>query len=111
MTGNNQLAGLPAAIALQIQAELSRYPDVRQAILFGSRALGTHRRNSDIDLCLDAPDMPFPDFLKLAAVLDEQVLPYSLDLVLKHHIDNPELLDHIQRVGVVVFGQSGSESI
>ena len=105
MTGVDRLAGLPAGAALQIQAELSRYPAVRQAILFGSRALGTHRRNSDIDLCLDAPDMPFPDFLQLAAELDEQLLPYSLDLVLQHHIDNPDLLEHIQRVGVVVYSR------
>lgn len=103
MTGSEQLAGLPSAIARQIQAELSRYPAVRQAILFGSRAMGTHRRNSDIDLCLDAPDLPFADFLQLAAMLDEQVLPYSLDLVLQHHIDNSDLLDHIRRVGVVVY--------
>ena len=45
--------------------------------------MGTHRPNSDIDLCLDAPDMSFPTHLQLAADLDEQLLPYSLDLVLK----------------------------
>lgn len=61
----------------------------------------THRANSDIDLCLDAPDLSFQSFLQLASVLDELVLPYSLDLILKHHIDNPDLLNHIQRVGLV----------
>jgi predicted nucleotidyltransferase len=65
--------------------------------------MGTQRPNSDIDLCLDAPDMPFPAYLQLASTLDDLVLPYSLDLVLKHHIDNPDLLNHIQRIGVVVY--------
>ncbi|WP_420870156.1 nucleotidyltransferase family protein [Marinomonas arctica] len=75
---------------------------MQHAILFGSRAMGTHRANSDIDLCLDAPDLSFQSFLQLASVLDELVLPYRLDLILKHHIDNPDLLNHIQRVGLVV---------
>jgi predicted nucleotidyltransferase len=65
--------------------------------------MGTQRPNSDIDLCLDAPGMPFPVYLQLAGTLDELVLPYSLDLVLKDHIDNPDLLNHIQRIGVVVY--------
>ncbi|MET4001074.1 nucleotidyltransferase domain-containing protein [Marinobacterium sp. MBR-109] len=86
-----------------LQAELKRYPEVQRAILFGSRAMGTHRHNSDIDLCLDAPELPFQSFLQLAASLDERVLPYSLDLILKHHIDNPELIAHIQRVGQLVY--------
>lgn len=50
--------------------------------------------------------MPFPTYLQLAGTLDELVLPYSLDLVLKDHIDNPDLLSHIKRVGVVVYQQA-----
>lgn len=103
MTNADKLASLPAGIASMLQTELSQYPDVRQAILFGSRAMGTQRPNSDIDVCLDAPGMPFPTYLQLAGTLDELVLPYSLDLVLKDHIDNPDLLSHIKRVGVVVY--------
>ena len=103
MIKSDTAAGLPAGIAAQLQAELSQYPDVCQAVLFGSRAMGTHRPNSDIDLCLDAAAMPFPTYLQLAGTLDEMVLPYKLDLVLKEHIDNPDLLSHIQRVGVAVY--------
>jgi predicted nucleotidyltransferase len=103
VTNVDKLAGLPTGIAAKLQTELSQYPDVRQAVLFGSRAMGTQRPNSDIDLCLDAPGMPFPVYLQLAGTLDELVLPYSLDLVLKDHIDNPDLLNHIQRIGVVVY--------
>lgn len=103
MTEVKSLEGLPAGTADQLRVLLSHYPDVRQVLLFGSRAMGTHRPNSDIDLCLDAPAMSFPTYLQLAAELDEQLLPYSLDLVLKHQIDNPDFLSHIQRVGQVVY--------
>ena len=96
-------AGLPEGLLESLTANLREYPTVDQAVLFGSRAMGTHRANSDIDLCLDAPELPFADYLKLAAMMEEQVAPYGLDLVLRHHVDNPEFLDHIRRVGVVVY--------
>lgn len=105
MTSSKALAGLPTGVLEKLQTELRRYPEVQRAILFGSRAMGTHRHNSDIDLCLDAPALPFQSFLQLAATLDERVFPYSLDLILKHHIDNSELIAHIQRVGQLVYGR------
>jgi len=101
--------GLPEKLIAPLQRVLRGYPEVRQALLFGSRAKGTNRANSDIDLCLIAPDLAFTDYLQLAATLDEQLLPYSLDLVLQHHIDNPALLEHIQRVGVVAY-QSNTDA-
>ena len=103
MTEVKSLEGLPVGVADQLRASLRHYPEVHQVLLFGSRAMGTHRPNSDIDLCLDAPDMSFPTYLQLAAHLDEQLLPYSLDLVLEHQIDNPDFLSHIKRVGRVVY--------
>ena len=103
MTEVKSPEGLPVGVADQHRASLGHYPDVRQVLLFGSRAMGTHRPNSDIDLCLDAPEMSFPSYLQLAAHLDEQLLPYSLDLVLEHQIDNPDFLSHIKRVGRVVY--------
>ena len=106
MNTSEATTALPTHLAEPVQDELSRYPAIQQAILFGSRAMGSHRPNSDIDLCLVAPDLPFPDFLKLSMALDDQVLPYRLDLILKHHIENPDLLTHIDQVGVVVYSKS-----
>ncbi|PAU86550.1 hypothetical protein CK507_14795 [Pseudomonas sp. WN033] len=103
MTTADSVSSLPANLLGPVREALASCPAVRQAILFGSRALGTHRPNSDIDLCLDAPSLAFADYLKLAATLDELVAPYSLDLVLMHHIENPDFLAHIQRVGVTVY--------
>ena len=103
MNTSEATTALPANLAKQLQDELSRYPTIHQAILFGSRAMRSHRPNSDIDLCLVAPALSFPDYLKLSAALDDRVLPYRLDLILRHHIDNPDLLTHIDQVGVVVY--------
>lgn len=103
MTEIEAIAGFPPGVADRLKLEFSRYPAVHRVFLFGSRARGTQRPNSDIDLCLEAPELTFPDYLTLSSDLDERVFPYSLDLVLKHHIDNPDLIEHIERVGLVVY--------
>ena len=45
-------SGLPAATIGAIQQVFHRYPGIRQAILYGSRAKGNFRPGSDIDLTL-----------------------------------------------------------
>jgi hypothetical protein len=43
--------------------------------------------------------MSFSELLKLESEIDDLLLPYKVDLSLKHQIDNQELLEHIERVG------------
>jgi hypothetical protein len=43
---------------------------------------------------------------EIAGRLDESSIPYQMDLSLKDHIDNPSLLAHIDRVGVVFYERS-----
>ena len=61
--------------------------------------MGTHRENSDIDLCLLWNDLNLTDKLKIENDIDDLLLPWKVDLVLYHGIDNPKLLQHIQAVG------------
>ena len=72
---------------------------ITRALIYGSRAKGNYRRGSDIDIALDAPRMTYEDCLRLAATLDDLMLPWRIDLSLLHQIDNPALLEHIARVG------------
>ena len=40
-----------------LKAALGKFPEVRHAWVFGSRATGKARRASDIDLAIEAPDL------------------------------------------------------
>jgi hypothetical protein len=40
---------------------------------------------------------------KIENELDDLMLPYKIDLSVKAHIENPELLDHIDRVGLTFY--------
>ena len=72
-----------------------------RVILFGSRAMGTHRANSDVDLALDGETSPL-QAERLAAGLDELPLPYRFDVLSLCNVTNADLVAHIARVGVDV---------
>ncbi|GAB3979137.1 nucleotidyltransferase domain-containing protein [Spirosoma terrae] len=72
---------------------------VEQAVLFGSRAKGTHKPGSDVDIALKGADLTLNDLLALSVALDELWIPLRVDLLLYNRIDEPALLDHIDRVG------------
>lgn len=91
--------GLPAAAIDKLQGLFAAEPAIQRALVYGSRALGRQRPASDIDIALDAPDLAFPDFLRLVNAIDDLLLPWQVDLVLLSHVDNPELVAHIARVG------------
>ena len=92
----------PDAIA-RINGVLGKHPEVEQAMLYGSRAKGNYRDGSDIDLCLVGEMLTLTQLLKIENELDDLLLPYKIDLSLFHALDNPELVDHIRRVGSVFY--------
>ena len=77
---------------------LIQQADVDAIWLFGSRAMGRERPGSDIDLCVDAARLTHRDRLRLMADIDELLLPWTVDLALRHELP-PDLLSHVQRVG------------
>lgn len=94
--------GLDQPTVRRIVDLLAEYPEIRRVILFGSRAKGNFRPGSDIDLCLDAPGLNLSRQLDIETRLDDLLLPWKIDLVHLQAIDNPALLEHIERVGVVL---------
>jgi len=95
--------GLSSESIHKINLCLTQEPKIEKAILYGSRAKGTFRPGSDIDLTLIAPSMNLTELLALENKLDDLLLPYKIDLSLFHQIENPDLVAHIERVGKVFF--------
>ena len=92
--------GLPEVAIEKILGILTGYPAIERVILYGSRAKGNYRPASDIDLCLQAPMLQLSQQLEIENKLDDLLLPWKIDLTLRHNIENPALLEHIERVGV-----------
>ncbi len=95
--------GLTADTVDKIRGVFAQYPQVTKAILYGSRAKGIHRNGSDIDLTLKGPSLDLGLVNRISNDIDDLLLPYTLDLSIFSQIENPDLVDHIHRVGVVFF--------
>lgn len=101
-----QTTGLSAYVIGQIQGVLGQYPQIDSVILYGSRAKGNYRPGSDIDLTIKIKPDFTPDLSlhhRIATQLDDLDLIYSIDLSFYQHIENPDLIDHIDRVGVRIY--------
>lgn len=77
---------------------LSEFPQIERAVLFGSRAMGTFSRTSDIDIALYG-DITLKDQARIADALDQLSIPYRVDLVRMKTVTSPELLEHINVYG------------
>ena len=99
---NGAVSGLDAEELSQLQALFSCYPEIRKVILFGSRAKRTARKNSNIDLAVDGIENPLA-IESLSMELDELPLPYRFELQSMSTIKNQSLLEHIERVGIVIY--------
>ena len=93
--------GLSDRTLEKIRGVFSHYPQqVEKAILYGSRATGTYRNESDIDLTLYGAALTHSVLSGIDTELDDLLLPYTIDLSIFHQINNPAMVAQIQRVGV-----------
>ncbi len=104
--------GLPENAARKICRVLARYPEVAQAILYGSRAKGNYRHGSDIDLTLRGGAALTQGVLyKIIQEIDDLDLPYTIDLSIFADIHDPAVIEHIQRVGVVFYEKAPAHPV
>jgi len=102
--------GLKDATIQKICGVFAEYPQVEKAVLYGSRAKGNYKTGSDIDLTLyGAEDLTLDILYRLMDKIDDLLLPYSFDLSIFRTINDPDVIEHIQRVGVI-FYQKATES-
>jgi len=88
----------PETIEKLIQV-LSRNERVEQVVIYGSRAKGTYRNGSDIDLTMKGKYLEWKDLQEIEQAIDDLSLPYKIDLSIYEQIDNKELREHIDRCG------------
>lgn len=95
--------GLPSNTTEAIRQIFSRHEKIDKAVLYGSRAKGNYKTGSDIDLTLIGTSLNLSELFQIENELDDLLLPYKIDLSIFHQLDNPDLISHIQRKGVVFY--------
>ncbi len=96
-------SGLKDTEIAAIQRVFKMHPKITKVILYGSRAKGNYRPGSDIDLTLQGEGLEYVDLVAIDNELDDLLLPYTIDLSIQQQIENPDLIEHIERVGLEFY--------
>lgn len=92
--------GLSEEIYLQIKKITNKYYKY-QFKIFGSRARGDYKKNSDIDIAIFG-DIKDEDEYKILNEFDLLDIPYTFDIVFVEKITKKEFINSILREGVVL---------
>jgi predicted nucleotidyltransferase len=96
--------GITPKTFLLLMKTFESFPEVEEVILFGSRAKSNFKKGSDIDIVVKGESVTPRLVLKISATLNERLpIPYFVDVLIYSQIENPDLLDHIHRVGKVIY--------
>ena len=80
------------------------FPDIEQALIFGSRAKGNYKRGSDVDIALKGSQLSLDTVITVQGILNEDtIMPYHFDVLHYPTLANADLVAHIDRVGVVFY--------
>lgn len=96
--------GLPLSVFEAISEAAASHVEIEKVVLFGSRAKGTWKDGSDIDLCLIGEGITRSILASISWKLNEEgTLPWKFDILVRSLIVNSALLEHIERVGIEVY--------
>lgn len=84
---------------------LSANSRIERAVVFGSRAMGTHTTTSDVDIVLLGNELTLTDQAELSDAIDKLTVPQRVDLLLHRTIRNKNLLKQIEEHGVEWYRQ------
>lgn len=88
--------GLTSDVINLLKNVFSHYSEIEKVQIFGSRAIGNFRANSDIDLALWG-QIDEALLAKIAQELDDLPLPYLFDVKSYSSITHLGLREHIDR--------------
>jgi len=101
--------GLGEKVVALIRGVFHKHPEVNQVILYGSRAKGNYKVGSDIDLSMKGEGLNFSLLSTIHKELYALPIPYTVDLSILDSIDNTNLVEHIQRVGKILYRKEKHE--
>jgi predicted nucleotidyltransferase len=97
------LFGLSIEDIDKIKNLFKQFEFIDKVILYGSRAKGNYRPSSDIDITLFGKNLTLSELQLIENEIDDLLLPYKFDVSIYNQISNIELIEHIDRVGKVLY--------
>ncbi|MEX2445654.1 MAG: HI0074 family nucleotidyltransferase substrate-binding subunit [Alkalispirochaeta sp.] len=96
--------GLMPAHVEAIAAVLRDFDEIERVVVFGSRAMGTFKTGSDVDLCVFGTNVDAELARRVERTLNEKTpTPYRVDVLAYNAIENASLRQHVDQAGVPIF--------
>ncbi len=87
----------------ELIAILQKHPEVEQAVIFGSRAMGHYRPNSDVDMTLKGQNLTSKIASQIGSEIESSNIPYLFDLSIYHQLNNKNFIQHIESEGKIFY--------
>lgn len=97
--------GLEEEIIENIISVFEQNLKVDKAYIFGSRAKGNYRPDSDIDIAIQGQDLTTENIITMSVAFEEKGVILPIDLISYYTIKEPALKEHIDRVGVEFYSR------
>ena len=95
--------GLEENIIENIVNIIKKYDDVEMAKIFGSRARGDYKVQSDIDIALYGKELTNSINTNIFYEIDKLYLPYKIDLINFNTLEEDALKDNIEKEGIAIY--------
>ena len=95
--------GLDEKNIKKINKVFSDFSEIDFVKIYGSRAKGNYRYNSDIDITLEGNNITYNTLISVEKNLDDLLLPYRFDVSIFNSLENKELISHINRIGFTLY--------
>jgi predicted nucleotidyltransferase len=81
----------------------SKYENIKEVNLYGSRAKGNYHDRSDVDLVICNSNIDRQLLGNLILEINNSNFPYMVDIQVFENLKNEKLIEHINRVGKVFY--------
>lgn len=92
-------------LKFQLQQIFDKYSQIEKVVLFGSRARGDNKYNSDVDLCIFGEEITHRVLAKISIDINEVTTPLSFDILSFNEISKKELINNILEEGVIIYNE------
>lgn len=99
-----QRFGIRNEVLEEIIKVISKYKEVKSAKIYGSRARGDYKDNSDIDIAIIGEDITNSLHTKIYFELEELYIPYKFDVINFHTLSSDDKVrESILKEGVEIY--------
>ena len=88
---------------MRLETVFVSHKNIEKVILYGSRAKGTNRMYSDVDIVLVSEKINNREYTNIIQEIDDLLLPFIFDISVYHSIKDSNLIESINRIGVIIY--------